>query len=77
MEIVLKNIFDNDIEKAISAAKEYNAVVIWYRDGETSSSDLRTLIEFQKAGFKFKLETYEGKYYKESIKVTFWIDNKE
>lgn len=77
MEIVLKDTWENDIEKAISAAKEYNTRVVFYRDGTFSTSDLRTLMEFQKAGFKFRLETYEGKYDKEAIKVIFWIDNKE
>ena len=77
MEIVLKDTWENDIEKAISAAKEYNTRVVFYRDGNFSTSDLRTLMEFQKAGFKFRLETYEGKYDKEAIKVIFWIDNKE
>ena len=76
MEIVLKDTWENEIEKAISAAKEYNARVIFYRDGNFSTGDLRTLMIFQKAGFKFRLETYEGKYDKEAIKVTFWIDSK-
>ena len=77
MEILLTDTWENDIKKAISAAKEYNARVVLHRDGNFSTSDLRTLMEFQKAGFKHRLETYVGKYDKEAIKVTFWLDNKE
>lgn len=45
--------------------------IIWKRDGSHSPDDLQIILEFEKAGFQYKIYNYEGEFEKKAIKIEF------
>lgn len=73
MEIIIKLVNDTEVAKVIAQAKELKAKVIWERDGEYGTQDLRVLAKFQKEGFNISVSTHKGKHSDEAITVEFWL----
>ena len=69
-KIVDHNIRYDDISDLVEIGKHGNRI-IWERDGSHSLDDLQIILEFEKAGFQYKIYNYEGEFEKNAIKIEF------